>query len=162
MTVNKITNAPTQNETIEKINEIIDNLGGTSTDVQVNGTSITSNGVANLVTNTAYDSSSNKIATMSDIPDAQVQSNWNETNTSSKAYIQNKPTIPTVPTNVSAFTNDAGYLTQHQSLSGYQTTSNLVTSISSSSTNSQYPSALCVYNALQSAGSAITIDYSGV
>ena len=27
------------------------------------------------------------------IPDAQVQSNWNETNTSSKAYIQNKPTI---------------------------------------------------------------------
>lgn len=31
----------------------------------------------------------------------------------------NKPTIPTVPTNVSAFTNDAGYLTQHQSLANY-------------------------------------------
>ena len=45
------------------------------------------------------------------IPAEQVQSNWNETNTSSKAYIQNKPTIPTVPTNVSAFTNDAGYIT---------------------------------------------------
>lgn len=29
--------------------------------------------------------------------------------------------IPTVPTNVSAFTNDAGYLTQHQSLAGYAT-----------------------------------------
>lgn len=29
--------------------------------------------------------------------------------------------IPTVPTNVSAFTNDAGYLTQHQSLAAYQT-----------------------------------------
>lgn len=28
------------------------------------------------------------------IPDAQVQANWNETNTNSKAYIQNKPTIP--------------------------------------------------------------------
>lgn len=28
------------------------------------------------------------------IPAAQVQSNWNETNTSSKAYILNKPTIP--------------------------------------------------------------------
>jgi len=28
------------------------------------------------------------------IPAAQVQSNWNETNTSSKAYIRNKPTIP--------------------------------------------------------------------
>jgi len=35
--------------------------------------------------------------------------------------LTNKPTIPTVPTNVSAFTNDAGYLTQHQSLSGYAT-----------------------------------------
>lgn len=29
--------------------------------------------------------------------------------------------IPTVPTNVSAFTNDAGYLTQHQSLANYYT-----------------------------------------
>lgn len=28
------------------------------------------------------------------IPDAQVQANWNETNESSKAFIQNKPTIP--------------------------------------------------------------------
>lgn len=33
--------------------------------------------------------------------------------------LSNTPTIPTVPTNVSAFTNDAGYLTQHQSLVGY-------------------------------------------
>ena len=49
----------------------------------------------------------------------QVQANWNESDTSSAAYIQNKPTIPTVPTNVSSFTNDAGYLTSHQSLSGY-------------------------------------------
>lgn len=32
-----------------------------------------------------------------------------------------KSEIPTVPTNVSAFNNDAGYLTQHQSLSGYAT-----------------------------------------
>ena len=43
--------------------------GGTATDVQVNGTSITNNGVANLLTNTAYNSN-NKIATMSDIPTA--------------------------------------------------------------------------------------------
>ncbi len=40
-----------------------------------------------------------------------VQSNWNETDTTSDSYIQNKPTIPTVPTNISAFTNDIGYLT---------------------------------------------------
>lgn len=33
--------------------------------------------------------------------------------------------IPTVPTNVSAFTNDAGYLTQHQSLAAYAKTADL-------------------------------------
>lgn len=38
------------------------------------------------------------------------QSDWNETDADSLAYIKNKPTIPTVPTNVSAFNNDAGYL----------------------------------------------------
>lgn len=35
--------------------------------------------------------------------------------------LRNKPAIPTVPANVSAFNNDAGYLTSHQSLSGYAT-----------------------------------------
>lgn len=35
--------------------------------------------------------------------------------------LSNKPTIPVVPTNVSAFTNDAGYLTEHQSLANYYT-----------------------------------------
>ena len=32
--------------------------------------------------------------------------------------LDNKPTIPTIPTDVSTFTNDAGYLTQHQDISG--------------------------------------------
>lgn len=40
---------------------------GSLTDVQINGTSITNQGVANILTNTAYDASSNKIATMSDL-----------------------------------------------------------------------------------------------
>ena len=40
----------------------------TATDVRVNNTSIVSNGVANLVTETAYDATSNKIATKNDIP----------------------------------------------------------------------------------------------
>ena len=71
----------------------------------------------------------------------QVQSDWNQTDSSAVDYIKNKPnlatvatsgsyndlsnkpTIPTVPTNVSAFTNDAGYLTQHQSLANYYTKS---------------------------------------
>lgn len=42
--------------------------GGSSTDVQINGTSITNNDVANILTNTAYNDSTNKIATMSDVP----------------------------------------------------------------------------------------------
>ena len=64
--------------------------GGTATDVKINNTSITSNGIADIKTNGTYNATSNKIATMSD--------------------------LPTVPTNVSAFTNDAGYLTSHQTL----------------------------------------------
>lgn len=41
-----------------------------------------------------------------------------DTSLESKA---DKTEIPTVPTNVSAFTNDAGYLTEHQSLDNYYT-----------------------------------------
>ena len=41
--------------------------GGSATDVQINGTSITSGGVANILTQTAYNSSTNKIATMTDL-----------------------------------------------------------------------------------------------
>ena len=64
-------------------------------------------------------------------------SNWNNKSDFSGSYddledkpelfsgdyndLDNKPTIPTIPTNVSAFTNDAGYLTEHQSLNGYAT-----------------------------------------
>lgn len=44
--------------------------GGTSTDVQIDGTSITSLGVANILTESLYDEATNKIATMSDVPDA--------------------------------------------------------------------------------------------
>lgn len=43
-------------------------------------------------------------------------------------------------------THLATVLVAHQSLSGLQTTANLVTSISSSSTDAQYPSAACVYS----------------
>lgn len=42
--------------------------GGSATDVQINGTSIVSNNVANIITESAYNSSTNKIATKSDIP----------------------------------------------------------------------------------------------
>lgn len=82
--------------------------------------------------------------------------------------------IPTVPTNVSSFINDAGYttnigtvtgvtmngvskgtsgvidlgtvITSHQDISGKENTSNKVTSLSSASTDTQYPSAKCIYD----------------
>lgn len=60
------------------------------------------------------------------IPAAQIQSDWNQSDSMAKDYIKNKPTIPDV--------------------SNMEVTSNKVTSLSSSSTDTQYPSAKCVYD----------------
>lgn len=59
-----------------------------------------------------YDSLDNK----PEIPAPQVQSDWNQTDTNEVDYIKNKPTIPTVPTDISSFNNDTGYITQEQVL----------------------------------------------
>ena len=67
----------------------------------------------------ALTGSYNDLTNKPTIPAAQVQSDWNQSDNTAKDYIKNKPTIPTVPTNVSTFTNDAGYLTSHQSLTNY-------------------------------------------
>lgn len=50
-----------------------------------------------------------------ELADVAISGNYND--------LTNKPIIPTVPANVSAFTNDSGYLTQHQSLAAYRTAS---------------------------------------
>lgn len=80
----------------------------------------------------------------------QLRANWAETDETSKSFILNKPTlalvatsgnysdlsgkptIPTVPTKVSAFENDKGYLTEHQSLAGYATETFVNTAVSNS------------------------------
>lgn len=67
--------------------------------------------LATVATTGSYSDLSNKPT----IPAAQVNADWNAS--SGVAEILNKPTIPTVPTNVSSFTNDAGYLTSHQDIS---------------------------------------------
>lgn len=51
-----------------------------------------------------------------------------------------KSEIPTVPTNVSAFTNDAGYLTEHQSLDNYYTKTEVNASLESKADKSEIPS----------------------
>ena len=50
-----------------------------------------------------------------------------------------KTEIPTVPTNVSAFTNDAGYLTEHQSLDNYYTKSEVNTSLETKANKTEIP-----------------------
>ena len=60
-----------------------------------------------------FSGSYNDLTNKPHIPNDQVQADWNQTGTSELDYIKNKPT------NVSAFNNDAGYLTQHQSLDNY-------------------------------------------
>lgn len=64
----------------------------TPTDVQINGTSITLGDVANILTNSAY-SSSNKIATMSDIPSAGANTDLsNLTATGEAHFLKNTAT----------------------------------------------------------------------
>ena len=60
------------NNTLPDANGNVTISTGSSTDVQINGTSITSGGVANILTYSAYNSSTNKIATMSDLPDDEI------------------------------------------------------------------------------------------
>lgn len=64
-----------------------------------------------------------------------VQADWNQTTTTALDYIKNKPNIPTIPTNVSAFTNDAGYIT------GYTETDPTVPSWAKASTKPSYTAA---------------------
>ena len=107
--------------------------GGQATDVQINGTSITSNNTANIETNSTYNASTNKIATMNDLPSVPTKTSdltndsgfitntvndlTNYTLTSNLATVattgdysdlSNKPTIPTA---TSQLTNDSGYVT---------------------------------------------------
>ena len=61
---------------------------------------------------TAWDKDYNDLINKPTIPAAQVNADWNAT--TGVSMILNKPTIPTVPTNVSAFNNDAHYITDAQ------------------------------------------------
>lgn len=63
----------TKSGTSVTVSETIDALSPVR-DVKVNNTSILSSGIADLTTNTAYDSSTNPIATMADIPSASAPS----------------------------------------------------------------------------------------
>ena len=76
---------------------------------------------------------------------------WVPTSAEKTAIATEAAGMVNVPTKTSDLTNDSGFLTAHQDISGKENTANKVTSVSSSSTNTQYPSALAVYNAIQTA-----------
>ena len=106
---------------------------GTYKDYQIHSGHLTSalanyalsSSLATVATSGSYNDLTNKPT----IPAAQIQSDWNQTTTTAKDYIKNKPTIPAAqvqsnwnatsgmgvilnkPTKVSAFTNDANYVT---------------------------------------------------
>lgn len=112
-------------EVISGTGNIVIEGGGGSVTVDDHIDSASTNPVENRVIYNALNGKADKselatVATTGDyndlvnkptIPAAQVQSDWNQTDTSAKDFIKNKPTIPTVPTNVSSFTNDAQYIT---------------------------------------------------
>lgn len=129
---------------------------GTYKDYQINIGHLTSalanyalsSSLATVATSGSYNDLTNKPT----IPAAQIQSDWNQTTTTAKDYIKNKPTIPAAqiqsdwnqtstsakdyiknkPTNVSAFTNDANYVTSSSlttTLASYATTSAMNTEL---------------------------------
>lgn len=94
-------------------------------DIKIDTTSILdeSTGVATIAVEGTYDGTDSKIVTTEALGTV-VNAKQDEITTENKldySLIDNTPTIPEVPTTVSSFTNDAGYLTEHQSLAGLAT-----------------------------------------
>ncbi len=72
---------------------------------------------------------------------SQIQSDWNQSDSTKIDFIKNKPSIPTVPTALSSFTDDLGaspvhthsqYLTSHQDISGKEDIAKAITTLSTS------------------------------
>ena len=107
-------------------------------DVQVNGTSIVTNNVANLVTNTAYDATNNKIATMSDLPTVNngtltIQKNGTNVATFSANSSSNVTANLAVPTKTSELTNDGNGTSNFATLSDLPPTITITTTSGSES-----------------------------
>lgn len=143
--VNKITTPPTQNEVIDKINELVDGKQDTITSSNKLSASLVS-GLATVATSGSYNDLSNK-PTIPTVNNATltIQKNGSNVATFTANASSNVTANISVPTNTNELTNGAGFITS-SALTGYEQTSNKVTSISSSSTDTQYPSAKCVYD----------------
>ena len=110
-----------QNELNSKVNaEYVEQNGSKITKILVNGVeqiinekSVNLDVPTNSEFNTHVNNSNIHIT-------SEERTKWNNKSDFSGDYndLTNQPIIPTVPSNVSAFNNDAGYLTEHQDISG--------------------------------------------
>ena len=137
-TINKLqTGVETNKSNISTLQTVVSAKQGTltaGTNISISNDviSATDTTYSNATTSSAGLMSSTDKAKLNGIAsgaEVNVQANWNETDTTSDSYIQNKPAIPDV-TNMEVETNK-------------------VTTISSASTNTQYPSAKAVYDYIQ-------------
>lgn len=155
--------------TAAKLNKIEAGIDGVNKKVASGGTSgegMTQEQVSQL--STAYQHS--QAAHAPSNAEANVQADWNETNTTSDAYIKNKPTnlattddIPAVPTKTSQLTNDSGYITNipgeyitetELNAKGYATTSQIPvvpTNVSEFTNDANYASETFVTNKIAEA-----------
>lgn len=117
------------------------------TDLSVSGQILTvtkSDGTTSTLTTqgTSYTHPSTHPASMiTGLADVAISGDYNDLSNKPSLFsgsyndLTDKPTIPSVPTKVSAFTNDAGYLTTHQDISGKADKSSLSTVATSGSYN---------------------------
>ena len=143
--------------TVETVDVKVDDtyyFDGTNWRLQQNvspvGYEMTANKVTSLSaqsTDTQYPSAKCVYDAIPTVNDATltIQKNGTSVATFSANASSNATANITVPTDTSDLTNGAGYITS-SAISSMQTTTNLVTSVSAQSTDTQYPSAKCVYD----------------
>lgn len=98
-----------------------------------------------------------KLSGIEDDAEVNVQVDWNQDDSTKDDFIKNKPinfgTITSIKMNGTTVSTggeaDLGtVITSHQDISGKEDKTNKVTSLPSQSTDTQYPSAKCVYDML--------------
>lgn len=108
-----------------------------------------------------------KAVTLPAIPAAQIQSDWEQSDNTAKDYIKNKPSIPAAQVQADWNESDntkADYIKNKPTIpdiSGKEDTANKVTSLSSSSTDTEYPSAKAVYDVVGDVESALAALIGG-
>lgn len=118
----------------------------TSSEKSAISTAVQPSDLATVATSGSYNDLLNK-PTIPTVNNATltIQKNGVDVQTFTANASTNATANITVPTDTGDLTNGAGFITS-SALSGYQTTAKLVTSVSSASTDAQYPSAKLFYD----------------